>query len=428
MGAGQDIAWTAAAVVTSPLWTYRLLRTGKWQTDWPARFGQCNSVGPADDRPTLLLHAVSVGEVGAIRLLVDQLERRTDWRIVISVTTDTGTTRARSLFSGHHAVVRYPLDFSPAVHRFLDAVRPNLVGLVELELWPNFIEACRRRRIGVCVLNGRLSVRSFRRYSLVRPIVRPTFARLDAVAVQDQAYRQRFIELGVDPRRVCVLDTMKWDAAQITDRVEGAEELAVAMGLDRSRPLIVAGSTAPGEDELLIRTCPDHAQLMLVPRKPEWFDAAAAAAGNAPIIRRSHHPDGSRRTADGQRLFLLDTIGELRKAYALADVVIVGRSFLGLYGSDMIEPIGLGKPTIIGPYHGDFAQMVRALQAGGGLEVSDSPGPLAATLLADPQRATALADRGRRVIRTCQGSTGRHAELLASLMPGAARRQGASLR
>jgi 3-deoxy-D-manno-octulosonic-acid transferase len=179
--------------------------------------------------------------------------------------------------------------------------------------------------------------------------------------------------------------------------------------------LIVAGSTAPGEDKLLIDTCPPEAQLLLVPRKPEWF--AGVAALSPGIVRRTEHPDGQSRPLDGQRLFLLDTIGELRKAYALADVVIVGRSFLGLYGSDMMEPIALGKPTIIGPHHADFADIMGALIAGEGIIVSAEPGKVAAELLADPTRARALAERGRRVILSRQGATERHAELLLRLMP-----------
>lgn len=417
MSVARDTVYAAVVLLTSPVWGYRLLRTGKWRTDWPGRFGHGDTPAPTDGR-TLLIHAVSVGEVNAIRLMVNKLSAADPaLRIVISTTTNTGTARARELFEPTHHVVRYPFDFGPCVHRFLDRLRPDAVALVELEVWPNFISECRRRNIRVCVVNGRLSARSYRGYRLIRPLVRPTFAALAYAAVQNRPIAERFIALGTPADQVRVLDTMKWDTATVADHVDGSDQLARAMGLDRSRPIIVAGSTGPGEERLLIDTCPPQAQLVLVPRKPERFDEAAALARG--IIRRSQHPDGSERQLDSQRLFLLDTMGELRKAYALADVVIIGRSFLGLYGSDMIEPIALGKPTIIGRCYSDFAHVMAALIAAKGIEVTDQPGPLAATLLADPARADQLAENGRRVILSRQGATGRHAQMLLELLKNA---------
>ncbi len=444
----RDILYFLAAVLTSPLWGWRLWRTGKWRTDWAGKFGKTPPLPPGSG-PTILFHAVSVGEVNAIRALVSRLHEHlaanagpgtgaaTDassggsggsagsggGRIVICTTTDTGFRRATELYAARHTVVRYPLDFTFAVKRFLDALRPDLVALVELEVWPNFVAQCRRRDIPVCVVNGRLSARSFGRYKLIRPVLKRTFASLAAAGVQAQDYAQRFIALGTPAENVHVLDTMKWDTAQaLAEGVDpvaalpGAAELAKALGIDRARPLIVAGSTAPGEDKLLIDTCPPHAQLLLVPRKPEWFKEVAALAPAPGMVQRSKHPDGTVRPPDGQRLFLLDTMGELRKAYALADVCIVGRSFLGLFGSDMMEPIALGKPTIIGPYHSDFADIMAALVAQQGIVVTDQPGPAAARLLAHRSQAQALADRGRRVILSRQGATRRHLEMLLGVL------------
>ena len=426
-----DIAYTAAAAATSPLWAYRLFRTGKWRTDWPARFGQCRLPGgpgvPGAGVPgageatqltgrTLLIHAVSVGEVGAIRLLVDRLHQEAaGLRIVISTTTDTGTARARQLFEPDHAVVRFPFDWTCCVERFLDAVKPDLVGLVENEVWPNFMVQCAKRGVPACVINGRLTERSFRRYHLVRPVAKGMYGRLTAAAVQTEAYAQRFESLGTPAQGIKVLDTMKWDTAQVADHVDGADELAVAMGIDRARPLIVAGSTGPGEEQMLIEARPPQAQLLIVPRKPERFEQVAKLS--ADFVRRSQSPDGTQRPPDRHGLYLLDTMGELRKAYALADVAIVGRSFRhGLGGSDMIEPCALGKPTITGRHHRNFADTVAALQAGGGIEVTDQPGPAAAALLADPARASEMARRARGVIFARQGATKRHADLLMSLL------------
>lgn len=413
----HDIAYTFAAAVSSPFWIYRLLSTGKWRTDWPARFGKCPLPTDPQNRPTLLVHAVSVGEVNAIRLLVQKFAERTQgsWRIVISVTTDTGTARAKQIFEPNFHVVRYPLDFTFSVKRFLDAVNPSLVALTELEVWPNFVGHCARRGIPVCVVNGRLTARSYKRYSLIRSLLRSTFGRLAAAGVQTQDYAERFIGLGTPKERVQILDTMKWDTAQVADaqNFPGADELAKAMGIDRSRPIIVAGSTGPGEEALLINTCPADAQLVLVPRKPERFEEVAAL--DQTMIRRTKHADGTTRPLDQHRLFLLDTMGELRKAYALADVVIVGRSFLGLYGSDVMEPAALGKPVIIGTHHKDFANVVKALESEGGIVVTDKPGEVAAQLLTNRSVARELAESARRVILSRQGATERHVEMLMEI-------------
>ncbi len=406
-----DAIYLIAALVTSPVWLFRLLRTGKIRTDWPARFGRTNAI-PAGGRPRILLHAVSVGEVNAIRKLVDRLAAAPiSAEVVVAATTDTGLARAKSLFGERHHVVRYPLDFSFAVRRFLDAVRPDVAGLVELEIWPNFIRAAGRRGIPVFVINGRLTARSARGYRLLRPYLRSIFRRLVFAAVQNRAYADRFVAMGVPAERTSITGTMKWDGADIADSVDGAEALAESMGIDRNRPLVVAGSTAPGEHELLVQAVGDGVQLLCAPRRPEWFDRAAEALPGC--ARRTLRQRGS---STGR--FLLDTIGELRSAYALADVVVVGRSFGTLHGSDMMEPAALGKATVVGPAVADFRDTVEALLAGDGIIQTDRPG-LAAVLrdlLASRERRRRLGENARRVIRANQGATERNADLIAWLL------------
>ncbi len=426
MGIGRDILYAVGLAAASPVWATAMLRTGKWRTDWAGRFGRAEPRAEAESAAargrTLLICAVSVGEVNAIRDLVRELEADPGLRLVIATTTNTGIARATALFAERHEVVRYPLDFTFAVGRFLDAIRPDAVALVELEVWPNFVDACEARGVPVAVINGRISDRSFPRYRKVRGLLRGTFGKLAAAAMQTPTYAERMVELGVPRERVHVLDTMKWDTAEVADDVPGSDELARAMGIDRSRPVVVAGSTAPGEERLLIEgrlQWPEGTQLVLVPRKPEWFPLArdVVRARGERIVLRSEGYDAA--SSPGRpELFLLDTIGELRKAYALADVVVVGRSFVKLYGSDMMEPIALGKPTVVGPHYADFRDTVEALVAAGGIVVTDDPGPAVARLLADGAAAGELARRGRDVILSRQGSTRRHAELLRGLLPG----------
>jgi 3-deoxy-D-manno-octulosonic-acid transferase len=403
-----DLVYFAGALLLAPVWA-RKARGG-----WMERLGHTPTLPPpAPPKPRFLIHAVSVGEVSALRGLVPLLAESAD--VVVSAGTDTGLARASALFHTHAAVVRYPLDFSSSVERFLDAIRPDAVGLVELEVWPNFVASCARRDIPVAVINGRLSARSFRGYSRIRRFIGPTFSRLSLVAAQNADYAQRFAAMGVPPERLVVTDTMKWDAADLSSAdgrdVPGAAELALAMGIDRTRPLIVAGSTAEDEEALLHAACPPGAQLLCAPRKPEHFDQAARALPGC--TRRSAHAPAT----PGATRFLLDTIGELRAAYALADVVVMGRSFGSLFGSDPIEPVALGRPTLIGPRFGDFEAVVSTLRAEGGLRVVDRANlaPTLAALLAEPTSRADLAARGRDCVQRHRGATRRHADLLLGL-------------
>jgi 3-deoxy-D-manno-octulosonic-acid transferase len=442
----RDAIYLVLAVISLPIWMVRLLRTGKHRTDWVQRFGFGDVLprahrGEGAARPRVLIHAVSVGEVNAAAQLVGELASSAEQpEIIIAATTDTGFARAVELFASRHQVVRYPFDISSAVRRFLDRVQPDIVVLIELEVWPNFASACRRRGIPLMVVNGRLSERSFNRYRLIAPLVRPMFASLHLAAVQTDQYAERFRALGTPADRVLVTDTMKWDTAMIADGVEGAAELAAVLGIDRTRPLIVAGSTAPGEHELLMRSIPDGAQLLCAPRKPEWFDQAAGVLRGCVrrSWRKSAENSGAACAASGSvgsetGRYLLDTIGELRRAYALADVVVVGRTFVPLGGSDMIEPIALGKATIVGPHVEHFQQTADALLDGQGLiqVQADRLAESIRELLKDAESRRQLAENGRSVICRHQGATKRHAELILEALSrprhkGEAERSGSS--
>lgn len=497
MRALTDTAYFLAAIFTSPLWLWWLFRSGQQRTDWRARFGFGADLprvraAPATNAPSakstetltvqasskawdssqsgasanfkrarILVHAVSMGEVNAARLLVERLCQHCE--VVLSATTDTGFARALAVAPAGVSVVRYPLDINMAVERFLNRVQPDLVALVELEAWPNFIRACSSRGIPIAVVNGRISDRGFRRYKLARWFLNPLFQRFRFVSAQTQIYADRFVFMGVPTERVHVGGTMKWDTARIapaltvthaaSDHVDAhahtnsatsnahaenagaleltneiaqqraledaqqlANDLARELGIDPLRPLVVAGSTAEGEEKLLHACVPEGVQLLCAPRKPARFDAAAIDLPGC--VRRTHRAIGS---GDGQRgsdRFLLDTMGELKKAYALATVVVVGRSFGDLHGSDMMEPVALGKATIIGPRYGDFADTAqKLLEAGGLLCVTRQALPrVLQELIADAAARQRMIDAALGVIRREQGATMRNEMLLRELL------------
>ncbi len=438
----RDTFYAVGLTVTSPIWAISMLRSGKWRTDWAGRFGRGEKL-PAPEsldlpkRSRLVIHAVSVGEVNATRTLTAWFaEHRPEVDVVISVATNTGTARAETLYGDTHSIVRFPLDFTGSVRRFLDRVQPDAVALMELEVWPGLVSACVNREIPIGVVNGRLSARSFKGYARFRGVIGGSFRALSFAAVQTPDYQQRFLAMGVRGDRVHVMDTMKWDTA--TDREDPAkmEALVEHLGVDRNRPIVVLGSAAPGEEAMLaegIRQWPDGTQLIVAPRKPEWFDGAATAMPGC--VRRSGSGATSTTNATSKAtsdattratksaisppsLFLLDTIGELRAAYAMADVCVVGRSFTGtLHGSDPMEPAALGKPTLIGPTYDDFTDQVEALTAGGGMIVTADPVNDVDCLLRDSSAAARLAEAGRTVVAQRRGATARTAALLERFLP-----------
>jgi 3-deoxy-D-manno-octulosonic-acid transferase len=371
-----------------------------------------------DAGPCVLIHAVSVGELNAARGLIEQLRSRVSGvQIVITTTTQAGLARARELYADRSGfrVARFPLDFSWRIDRLLDQARPDVVVLMELELWPNWMKRCAQREIPVVLANGRITEPSYRRYQLLGPITSRMFGRLSFAFAQDDTFAGRFAGLGVPRDRLAVGGSMKFDAATIDSDVPGSDALAHDLGIDRTRDrVLVCGSTGPGEEAIcldLYRSLKQQhpsLRLVIVPRKPERFGEVAT------LVESRGLTCGRRSKGTTGEVILIDTIGELRKAYALAEVVFVGRSLVDLgprqHGSDMIEPAALAKPVVVGPFTGNFDQAVRAFVAADAMRVVlDAAGleAMLATWLREPTEAQSLSLRAQDVVRRSQGATER---------------------
>ncbi len=420
-----DIAYLAGLVAISPVWLYRMIRHGRYRQDIAQRFGGAPVLYGL--QPTIWVHGVSLGEVNAARTLVEELHRQLpDYRVVVSTTTETGMAAARKLFAPAHQVFRWPLDFSFAVGRTLDRIRPALVVLLEGEVWPNFLSACNRRGVPAVVVNGRMSAdKGYPRYRMLGPLARRLFNRLSALGVQDESYAERFRSLGVAPGKIHVTGMLKFDTAPASGQVAGAEALGAALGLSGSDRLIVAGGTGPGEEDILLdvfsrlRTRHPAARLAVVPRKPERFDEVARRIRDAgcALVRRTDRPDGAAGDVPRDAVLLGDTMGELRKFYALASCVFVGRSLVPMGGSDMIEAAALGKPTCFGPHTFNFPQ-ADELAASGCRRVADAR-ELEQALdawLTDPAAADQAGRDAQQYVRTRQGATRRNVEMICRIL------------
>ena len=421
-----DILYAIGLAATSPVWLYRMVRHGRYRSGKAQRLS-----GSAPVRyglqPIIWIHAVSLGETNAARTLVDELHSQLpDYQVVISSTTDTGMAAACKLFSPGHWVFHWPMDFSLAVSRALNRLRPDLVVLIEGEVWPNFLAECNRREIPVVIVNGRLGAdKGYPRYKKLGPIARKLFGRLTAIGAQTVDYAERFGSLGVAAERLHVTGMMKFDTAVTADYVEGQDELAAALSLSDGEQLVVAGGTGPGEEQLLVDFWPKlkaahpSARLAIVPRKPERFDEVAHVIEQRglKVIRRSGRPDGSAGEADGEAIILGDSMGELRKFYSLACCVFVGRSLVPMGGSDMIESAALGKATAFGPHTFNFPQ-ADDLAARGCARVADAD-ELADQLdrwLADLPAAEAAGREARGYVISQQGATRRNVEMICRVL------------
>lgn len=423
-----NIAYLLAAVAVSPILLYRVIRHGRYRTGWAQRFGKVRRKDPR--KKCIWLHAVSMGEVNAAKTLVAEIERQfADCEIVISTTTDTGYAQADKLFGRKWQVFYFPFDVSWIIRRAFDRLKPSICLLMELEVWPNFIFTAHERRVPVVVLNGRISDRSFSRYRRIKCVARTFFGRIDRVLAQTEQYAERFRELGCPAEQVLVTSSLKYDTAQVADRVEGAQALAQQLNLGDAK-LWVAGGTGVDEEKIVLDVYKSLVEepafrglrLAVVPRKPERFDEVAQLIEQMgfPLVRYSRLKGAANQAPDDAGAVILgDTMGDLRKFYSLAEIIFVGRTLVPMGGSDMMEAAALGKCTLFGPHAFNFRQTVEVLLQGrGAIEVKDGDDLLATMrkCLSEPAYAKAVAKAGQEIIRQNQGATARTMEVLRTLL------------
>ncbi len=420
-----DILYAIALLFALPFLLIKSARTGKYRSDWAARLGHAPQLaGKADGARRLMLHCVSVGELLSVRLLVDRLLAADPLlQIILTTTTDTGTKRSREIY-GEAAYrdrvipLRYPLDFSFGIRRFLDSLHPDAIVLVELETWPNFINIAKSRDIPIAIINGRLTARSFNRYKLIGSVMRAMLSSIDWLGVQTQTIADRFVALGARKDRVIILPTLKYDVADLSTAIPGSDLLAAACGIRPEHRLFVGGSTGPGEEAALltayniVRNSHPQLRLAIAPRKPETVDGVVTAvisAGLTPLLR-TDYPDGTITPANlfPDSVLILDTLGELKKLYALGVAAFVGRSLVALGGSDMIEVAAMAKPCCFGPHTHNFAEAVELLLGNNAAVMvpdADALTLLLAHWLDHPLDAAAMGVRAQETIKSQRGST-----------------------
>ncbi|QEG36513.1 3-deoxy-D-manno-octulosonic acid transferase [Bythopirellula goksoeyrii] len=420
-----NAAYLGAIMLALPWLLWSAWRHGKYREGFAEKFWG-NAPRRSCDQPCIWLHAVSVGEVNLLANLIRELaDNRPNLELVISTTTKTGYELARQKYADH-TVFYCPLDFSWAVKRALQRIRPDLLVLAELELWPQLITEAKKQGVQVAIVNGRLSDKSLSGYLRIRPLISRILAQVDMIAAQNAETGERFSRLGARAETVFTTGSLKFDGAT-TDRCNTrTTQLRKLAGLAEEDILLLAGSTQDPEEAMALRVYqdlkPDHPRLRLVivPRHPQRFADVATLleASSLPWIRRTQL-ESSPYPLPRSTIILVDSIGELGAWWGLADIGFVGGSFGNRGGQNMLEPAAYGVATCFGPNTWNFREIVAQLLAAEGAEVVKDEQQLSAFVrrtLNEPEWAKNLGERARQLVLSQQGATKRTVQLLLPLV------------
>jgi 3-deoxy-D-manno-octulosonic-acid transferase len=432
-----NLIYALLLALASPWILWRCVAQGRYRQGWPqkllGRLPDRQSVCRDSNPPCIWFHAVSVGELQVIRPLVDKAQQeRPDVEIVITTSTDSGYELARTQYQ-KHIVSFAPLDFTWAIRTALDRVQPDLLVLAELELWPNWLRITSDRNVPVSIVNARLSARSLRGYRRVSWLIAPILSRVAFIGAQSNTYRDRFFELGCRSEQLEITGNIKFDGAspdrQHPEVLQRGELLAIPRAGDGSRLIVwLCGSTQAPEEticlEAMKRLLPRFPQLrmILVPRHAERFEEVAELvnASGMPWVRRSQLQEQPAGT--DWRVFLADSIGELRWWWGLADIGFVGGSFGSRGGQNMIEPCAYGVATSFGPNTRNFADVVQLLRdSEGAVQLSD-PAELetwVAQMIEQPEARHGLQTRARKIVMAQRGAVDRTWQCLLRSIPPA---------
>jgi len=411
----------------------RLTSSGKSRVGLSERFGKLPEAATKlkdSGDPIIWMHAVSVGEVAAAEAILTEVKALAPLaRVVLSTTTKTGHDLAEKRDLSIDALIYLPFDMTWIIRRALDAIQPDLLVTIDTELWPNLFGLAHMRGARTAVANARFSDKALRRSQPVKPIYKWTLSHIDAILAQSDLDAERYQQMGAPADRVEVTGSAKFDEDFPEVRPAELAKLRQDLGLATDMPTWVVGSTREGEEALIldalrdIRVSHQALQLVIAPRHPERGDEIEALVTERGYhaIRRSQMESTGQTAAETPQdsILILDTIGELARVYALADIVTVGGSFIKWGGHNVLQPMAQGKPVIVGPHTHNFRDIIRLCKAEEALVQLSSADELAGTverILSSPGEAELLSVRALKVVRANQGASARAATRLVELL------------
>lgn len=419
-----------AALFLVPYYLLRGVRYGKSRRGIRERLGQLSEeqLARLENQKIIWVHAVSVGETRAASPLLKKLRQKyPDYKILLTNVTETGHEVAKA----HPDVdfcLFFPFDFSWVVRRVLQLVQPQLVVIVETEIWPNFVRQAKLLDIPLVLVNGRLSDRSYPRYRRFRPVLKPLLECFSAFCMQSQMDAERIGQLGAESLRIENTGNLKFDHELKEVSAEKLTELRRTFCLPDQLSVLVAGSTHAGEEKQLLSLyqtlLEEERQLLLVliPRHPQRsreVQALLKEQGLGGRLRSSLN-ETDRLFAAGEVL-IVDTLGEVLDFYAVSELVFVGGSLVPVGGHNMLEASLCGKAALFGPHIQNFREIsAKLVRAGAGVMVSNQQELLqqARLLLDDPIRCRAMGQAGRALIAENAGATERTMRRIARYVKG----------
>jgi len=422
-----NLVFTLLFLLSAPFYWLKMVRRGNWREGFSQRFGKYSSKikQALTNRHVLWLHAVSVGEVNICTQLIAALEPRLpNLKIVVSTTTSTGMAELQRKLPSHIVKIYYPIDRKVYAWRAIGTIHPELIVLVEAEIWPNFLWRAHELRVPVFLVNARLSKRSYRGYKRFGLLFRPLFAKFAGVGCQNEEDAQRLIQLGCRPEAVHVVGNLKFDAAKLEERrLLDVPALLRQIGVPPGARVLVAGSTHAGEESIMgqvfmrLKNVFPDLFLVVVPRHFERGKEAGRDLSQQGVrfVYRSEITVNKQYQPDEFDCLLVNTTGELKYYYEHADVVFVGKSLTAEGGQNPIEPGALAKPMIFGPNMQNFEAIARQLvEREGALQVHnvDQLEVAIAKLLGSPERREALGQNAQRIVRENLGAIERTVEMI----------------
>ncbi len=379
--------------------------------------------------PVICLHAVSVGEAIAAKPLIDLLlDKYPAYRVLVTTTTPTGSDRVTSMFANRVSHVYFPYDLPDAVARFINAVNPSLLIVMETEIWPNLYAKCQQHSIPILIANARLSERSTKSYLKIRGLVKETLSRVNTIAARSKVDAERFVHLGAKTELVEIVGNIKFDVQLNQQQIAQGKKRKREWG--ENRPVWVAASTHKGEDEIILRL---HQQLLeeipdllliIVPRHPERFEDVHLLCTTVEVTQKTYlrHSLETHYKEKNVSLILGDSMGELQTWYATADVVFIGGSLVNTGGHNPLEATTLGVPVVSGKYMFNFDDIANELTKAGLLTICENEEELRKSirnlLVEDStiQKNSEFESRTKIFMQQHRGATARLDHLLSTLL------------
>jgi 3-deoxy-D-manno-octulosonic-acid transferase len=421
-----NIILFAAAIIILPYFLLKIIFTGKYRKSFIQKLGgmQSKILANLKDGPRVWIHAVSVGEVTAAAPIVASLKiKRPEVQIIFSTSTETGQEMARKFIKGADAFIYFPLDIPYIVRKMIKLANPDIFVLVETELWPNFLQACKMRQIKALIVNGRISPRSYHRYRLTNYFWKRVLCNLDFAGMISRVDAERLKDIGMDCAKIKVLGNAKYDGLACLAAPALREEIARRFNTQENEKFFVAGSTHEGEEKIIIdvyqeilKRYPDF-KLIIVPRhieRTKYILGLLRQANFDDIIALSDINNGRQRK--DERVIIVDIIGELFKIYSLASVVYCGGSLVPRGGQNILEAAAWGKVIFYGPSMEDFSTEKALLEeAGCGVTIKNAKELLHEIIkaLENPEELRRRGEKGKAVVLANIGAAARYADLIS---------------